>query len=299
MEGIASWNRLKEPNMSSVGKKLEIGMVAKDWGRTPDVYLKRISDFGFSLCQLGGVSDSLLFGPDRNAHIAALKREMAARNITISALWIPFRGQTWGFGDGPATLGLVPEATRAERMIRACMTSQTASELGIDVLAAHVGFIPEEGNFYRRFIEDMRRFLEYCRNQGQTFIFETGMESVETLERFFRDLDMPNIGLNFDPANLLIYNFDDPGILLDKLGRYVVNMHVKDGRRPTRPATLGSETPVGEGDAHVADMIRRLYREFGYTGPLVIEREIDESQQEPDIRKTTQLLEALRQELGV
>ena len=61
-----------------------------------------------------------------------------------------------------------------------------------------------------------------------------------------------------------------------------------------------SAAVAGEGDAQVLALIRRLHREFGYTGPLVIEREIaDEKQQQADIMGTAALLEGLRQELGV
>lgn len=286
--------------MSKPIPPLGIGAIAKVYDRPPEVYLRRITDYGLDLCQLGGVADNLLFGPDRAGCVQALKRELQARDITVSAVWIPYRGQKWGFYDGPATLGLVPEAARAERMIRSCMTAQLAAELGVKVLAAHVGFIPQEdGDCYRRFRDDMRRFLEFCQNQDQTFIFETGQEPVAVLEKFLRDLDMPNIGLNFDPANLLIYNFDDPAELVEKLGQYVVNMHIKDGCRPTRPATLGCECFCGEGDAHVAELVKRLYREHGYAGPLVIEREIEEEQQMIDIVKTVKLLENVCRELGV
>jgi sugar phosphate isomerase/epimerase len=253
-----------------------------------------------NVCQLGGVAENLLFGKERAERIRDLKREIAARDITVTSVWIPFRNQKWGFYDAPNSIGMIPAATRAECMLRACMTSQLAAELGVDVIGAHVGFIPQEdGDFYRRFVEDMRHYLEYCQNLGQTFIFETGQEPVEVLERLFKDLDMPNIGLNFDTANLLIYNFDDPSVLVDKLGSKVINTHIKDGCRPTQPARLGTEAFFGEGDANIAELIRRLYREHKYTGPLIIEREIDGDQQLTDIRKTVKMLEEIRKELGV
>ncbi len=279
---------------------LAIGAVAKVYDRAPEVYLKTVADCNLHVCHLGGTADNLLFGPDRRERVRELKRTAQAMEIEISAVWIPYRGQSGTFFDGPRTLGLVPDATRAERMIRSCMTSQLAAELEVGVIAAHVGFVPaQDGDYYRRFIEDMRMFLEYCRNNGQTFIFETGQESVATIERMFKDLDMPNIGLNFDTGNLLIYNFDDPAVLVDRLGQYVVNTHIKDGRRPVQPATLGSEPAVGDGDAHVCELVKRLYREYNYTGPLVIEREIEGEQQRQDIERTVALLENIRKELGL
>jgi sugar phosphate isomerase/epimerase len=88
-------------------------------------------------------------------------------------------------------------------------------------------------------------------------------------------------------------------VLVDKLGERVVNTHIKDGCRPTQPARLGSEAFFGEGEANIAELIRRLYREKNYTGPLIIEREIDGDQQLIDVRKTVEILENIRKELGV
>lgn len=286
--------------MSKTVPPLAVGAVAKVYNNPPEVYLKRITDYGVNVCQLGGVAENLLFGRDRTENIRKLKNELQARDISVTSVWIPFRNQRWGFYEAPLAIGMIPPTTRAECMLRGCMTCQLAAELGVDVIGAHVGFIPQEdGDFYRRFVEDMRHFLEYCQNLGQTFIFETGQEPVAVLERLFKDLDMPNIGLNFDTANLLLYNFDDPAVLVDKLGEKVINTHIKDGCRPTQPARLGTEAFFGEGEANIAELIRRLYREKNYTGPLIIEREIDGDQQLIDVRKTVEILHNIRKELRV
>ena len=61
-------------------------------------------------------------------------------------------------------------------------------------------------------------------------------------------------------------------------GQYVMNTHIKDGFYPTEGRSLGKEAPVGQGVANVGAVVRRL-EEIGYTGPLVIEREISGEQQ--------------------
>ncbi len=275
---------------------MPVGTIAKVRDRKPAEYLGEVAAFGVHYCQLGGVADNLLFGSGRAERVAELKETAAKLNLTITAFWVPFAGQRWGYADAPRYNGLVPEQFRTERMIRCCMASQTARELGIGILAAHVGFIPEDPQetAYKNFVSDFRYLLEFCAANDQQFILETGQENVETLERFINDLNMPNIGLNFDPANMLMYNQNEPMELLERLAKYIINVHCKDGKRPTRPATMGPETVFGQGDIDAPAIIRRLY-ELGYRGPLIIEREIsDRAQLKIDLEFTINYLEELK-----
>ena len=80
----------------------------------------------------------------------------------------------------------------------------------------------------------------------------------------------------FDPANILIYDIDDPIKALDVLRKYVIGVHCKDGKRPERKGELGKEYPRGEGDVNVENFIDKL-KKIGYTGSLTIEREISGS----------------------
>lgn len=273
-----------------------IGAIARVRGHKPSVYLQEIADYGLHCCQIGAVTQELLFGPGRNQHIAELKEVSEKLDMAITALWIPFADQDWS---NHYSLGLVPVEFRGERMVQSCMISQTAKELGIKNVAAHIGFIPEDptDSVYKSFIRDFRYFLEFCLSNGQNFIFETGQESVNTLERMFNDLDMPNIGINFDPANMLMYDKGDPLEVIDRLGKYIVNVHCKDGSRPENSEKLGKEKLFGNGDINAPEILKRLY-EIGYRGPLIIEREAgDAEQQKKDIEYTIKYLEKQKQQI--
>ncbi len=270
-----------------------IGTIARIRNRQPSIYLQEIADYGLNCCQVGGVSAELLFGPERKRHIAELKAVSEKLNIAITALWIPFADQNWA---DHRSLGLVPVEFRGERMVQSCMISQAAKELGIKNLAAHIGFIPADPAdcVYKSFIRDFRYFLDFCLNNEQNFIFETGQESVDTLERVINELNMPNIGINFDPANMLMYNTDNPMEVVNRLGKYIINVHCKDGSRPEEGARLGKEKLFGTGDINAPEILKRLY-EIGYRGPLIIEREAgDAEQQKRDIEYTVNYLKEIR-----
>jgi sugar phosphate isomerase/epimerase len=111
--------------------------------------------------------------------------------------------------------------------------------------------------------------------------------------RFIQDVGRENLGVNFDPANMLLYGSGEPIEALGLLGRYVMGAHAKDGTWPPRPGELGDEKPLGEGQVGIDRYVAKL-KEIGYTGALTIEREISGPQQIEDIRRAIRLLESLR-----
>jgi sugar phosphate isomerase/epimerase len=131
-----------------------------------------------------------------------------------------------------------------------------------------------------------------CKDLGLHFCFETGQETPVTLLRTMTDIGTGNLGINLDPANLLMYGKANPIDALDILGPYVKGVHAKDGEYPTTPGELGVEKPLGQGRVNFPVLVPKL-KSFGYTGPLTIEREISGDQQIKDIRHAVQLLTPL------
>ena len=136
-------------------------------------------------------------------------------------------------------------------------------------------------------------FADYLKGNGQKLSLETGQETGPTLLRFLHDLGRDNVGVNFDPANMILYGSGDPIAALRLVGQYVIGCHCKDGVPPTEPDQLGTEMPLGQGDVGIERFIRTLH-ELGYTGPLTIEREITGDQQKADIIEARALLEEIR-----
>jgi L-ribulose-5-phosphate 3-epimerase len=254
---------------------------------------------GFSYCQIVSPPDDYLYGKNAKKMTQNLKNAMKANGICVNSVFMSFKNQVWKYpNDAKRTIGLVPPESRAERIGRACRIGNWAKEIGVDVLASHVGFIPEDRNceLYRKFVDAMRELTLFLEANKQYFIFETGQESVDVLKHTMEDIGTENLGINFDPANLLLYDMDDPSYLVETLGKHVMHIHCKDGIRPVKKGILGTETPLGEGDTNFENLLTDLYA-IGYRGPLTIEREISGFEQDADILKAKHLLERIKKNL--
>ncbi len=256
----------------------------------------KVKELGFTTCQLGGPPENYLRGPEAKANNERFMAAMAETGITVTSTFIMWSGHIWNNFGGPRTIGLVPPDRRGARVVQACRVSNWAREVGIDAVTSHVGFIPEdpEDANYQPFIETMRELVDYCIENGQTFAFETGQETAQTLVRAIQDIDRaPHVGINLDPANLLLYGKSVPMEVVDLVAPYVFNTHCKDGKAPKPGQGLGEEYALGEGDVNIRALIPALYR-LGYRGPLTIEREISGEKQTADILAAKAMLEEIK-----
>ena len=173
--------------------------------------------------------------------------------------------RTGGFGD---------PSTRSERLERFRWGLARTRELGLADLMLHAGFIPEVGDPARKpFLDTLSKVADLAGAAGVTVAFETGQESAALLRRTLDDLRSPHLKVNFDPANMLLYDKDDPLRVLDLLASDIRSVHVKDANRPPRPGVWGEEVPLGRGQTNTREFVRAL-RRVGYAGPLCIEREV-------------------------
>jgi sugar phosphate isomerase/epimerase len=200
----------------------------------------------------------------------------------------------WNFTEGPTTIGLVPEQYRAQRVATLKEGADFAVRVGVSSITTHVGFIPESASnpLYPGLIDALREVVAHCGKRGITFCFETGQETPITLLRAIEDLGYDNVGINLDPANLLMYGKANPVDALDLFGQYVVGVHAKDGEYPTDVRRLGVEKPLGEGRVNFPVLVTKL-KSLGYRGALTIEREISGPKQIEDIKRAIEVLSAL------
>lgn len=223
-------------------------------------------------------------------------KEMFGNKYSISGLWAGWIvGPTvWNFIDGPATIGIVPETWRKERMEGIKRVMDFANMLNLKTVTTHMGFMPENPNTkeYRDILDAIYELCEYANQYGIDFCFETGQETPTTILRTINDVKargLNNLKINLDPANLLLYGKGNPMDAVDVFGQYVVGVHVKDGDYPTDGDNLGHEHKVGTGRVNFEYIINKLHQ-FGYKGPLTIEREITGDQQKKDILDTINYL---------
>ena len=80
------------------------------------------------------------------------------------------------------------------------------------------------------------------------------------------------------------------------MGKLIINVHGKDGVRPTEAGQMGIEKRLGDGQVDFPSLIKLLY-DTGYRGPLTIEREISGPQQIKDIIHAKQILETIKKGL--
>jgi sugar phosphate isomerase/epimerase len=218
-------------------------------------------------------------------------------NVEVSSFWAGYPGPgIWDFIDGPSTLGFVPPEYREMRVEAMMKAVKFAVKIGAPSISTHAGFIPESPKdpYYEGTIEALRKIAQACKDNGLGFWFETGQETPVTLFRAITDIGTGNLGVNLDPANLLLYGRGNPVDALDILGPYVQGVHAKDGDYPTEPNKLGREYPLGEGKVNFPVLIPKL-RSFGFDNPITIEREISGPKQIEDIQRAIAVLTPLIQ----
>lgn len=259
---------------------------------SPDEIVDSVRSFGVSCGQIGVHGDARLSDSYAQVWRSALERG----GLRVATAFTGFRGESYASIPICAeTVGYVPRATREERERRTYEVAGFAHRLGIPGLATHIGCLPHdpEDPDYVAVLELVRRVCDRCAEHGQTFALETGQEPATALLDFLRAADRPNLGINFDPANMILYGSGQPMAALDALKDHILTVHCKDGTWPVTPGEWGCETPLGEGDVGMGRYVATL-REIGYTGPLTIEREIVGEKQREDIRHAIALLEGLR-----
>lgn len=181
--------------------------------------------------------------------------------------------KTGGFGD---------PATRPERLKRLSWALDRTKALGLADLTMHAGFLPEPGDPDRKpFLDTLAKASQAASDKGVTIAFETGQETAELLRRTLDDLKCPNLKVNFDPANMILYDKGDPIRAVEVLGPDIRSVHVKDAVRTKVPGTWGDEVPLGKGEVDIRRFLQTL-KNVGYRGALCIEREVGSQQQRFD-----------------
>ena len=273
-------------------KEMEVGLMF--WaGPDAAAVLREVKALGIRCWQLGVPGDLPLDGAAPRWK-AALQREQ----FHLTTVFAAYRGES--YADVPTvqrTVGFIPQATRGEREARTLEVIDFGAAIGVGSFACHIGFVPEDTAHpdYIAVREMVRRICDHAAKHGMTFALETGQEPAHVLREFLHDVGRPNIGINFDPANMILYGTGDPIEALGILGPHVLSVHCKDGDWPPKdnPAALGTEQPLGRGSVGMERYIRKL-KEIGYRGPLNIEREIeDREQQKRDILMGKELLQRL------
>lgn len=282
-----------QPGESKALKPMALGLLITPSGDFEE-YIRRVSDLGFTNCFLQ--LDKFLnnFTP-----VLADKFRTLLAKYGVTATTVEVVGPEpleWNFLRGPATIGLVPPATRAARIDALRQASDFAKLLGVPQVQTHCGFIPEDpaDALYAGTVEAIRSVTLHCHGNGQHFLMETGQETPTAMARVIHDVALAKLAVGLDTANLILYGKANPVDAVDILGPHIRSVHAKDGRWPTDPSQLGEEVLIGKGLVDFKQVFTKLHR-LGYTGAVTIERETSGPQQIEDVRQEKLYLERVLQ----
>ncbi len=219
----------------------------------------------------------------------------ASADIAITAGMVGFEGENYGtIGSIRKTGGLVPSDLWPARRALAIAAGELASKIGIDRISLHLGFIPPGNDpTYATLLDRAREIARAWAAHDIDLLFETGQERASDLLTFLNDLNTKNVGVNFDPANMILYGAGDPVEAVGMLGRHIRHVHVKDAIASPRPGVeWGREVPFGEGEVDGTAFFRALI-DAGYEGPLTIECEIHAADRLANVKTAIAKLEEL------
>ena len=148
------------------------------------------------------------------------------------------------------TGGVAPDEHWETNLRAASHNAALAQRLGVGLVTFHAGFLPHRrGDALRNTLLDrLRRVTAEFAGRAIRVGFETGQESADTLLDVLDELALGDaVGVNFDPANMILYGMGDPIESLRALLPHVVQIHVKDALPSGTPGQWGSEVPVGDG----------------------------------------------------
>ena len=169
------------------------------------------------------------------------------------------------------TGGIVPdEHWEANKKIVSAGAKLT-QELGCRYMSTHAGFLDEsDPAALAKYIERVSWMRDECAKHGVTLLLESGQETAADLASFMSKVG--GIGINLDPANMILYDKGRPMEALRTLRPWIRQIHVKDARRTKTPGTWGEEVRWGEGEVGGKAFIAAL-EDGGFDGNYVVERE--------------------------
>ena len=216
------------------------------------------------------------------SRIEDAKKQLADRGLVVSAICGDFGGH--GFESAEENEWKIPASKTV---------ADLAVKFGSKVVTTHIGVVPEDSTCetYQRMKDACAEIGAYAESVGVTFAIETGPEKPETLAAFIRDVGSKGIGVNLDPANLVMVTGCDPVAAVYTLKDFIVHTHAKDGvmLKKTEPKRIYTffaeggigdlrmedyfkELPLGDGDVPFDKYLDAL-ADIGYEGFLTVERE--------------------------
>ncbi len=276
--------------------RFPIGVIIDSFRTDTVTAVKKAAAVGANGIQVYATSGAMAPENLTAAARADFRKLVADNGLVISALCGDLGG---GFGNAEKN---------AEKIEKSKRILDLAKELGTDVVTTHIGVVPTNSSVdrYKIMQEACSELASYADEIGAHFAIETGPETSAVLKSFLDTLNSTGVGVNLDPANLVMVTGDNPAKAVYNLRDYIVHTHAKDGNQlfykdpeivygvvkdviVTGPSF--EEVPLGEGQVPWVDYLNAL-EDIGYKGFLTIEREVGDNP-EGDIAKAVDFLRKL------
>ncbi len=235
-------NRLGFAEPESNLKPMALGLLIKP-ADGPEATISRVKNMGFTNCFFSLDAYIGKYTPALADELGGLLKKYGVTATTAEVVG-PGR-LVWDFEDGPSTIGLVPRESRAARIDALKQTSDFAKLLGITQIQTHCGFIPENPRdpLYDEAVLAIQDVAKHCAANGQRFLMETGQETPTTMARAIKDVNLPNVGVGLDTANLILYGKANPVDAVDIIGPHVHSHPRKRRQVAHRPHEAGRRSP--------------------------------------------------------
>jgi sugar phosphate isomerase/epimerase len=245
-------------------------------------------------CGLDAVQLALVPCAEEPAAWGDAVARLRARGIRVVSGMLATVGEDYSTLESIArTGGVRPDDTWPATRARAEAVAALAGRARIGLVTFHAGFIPHDraDPGRRAMVARLREVADRFAAHGVQVAFETGQEDAATLLGALEEIAHPNVGVNFDPANMILYGMGDPVAALRALAPHVVQVHVKDAVPTQVPGTWGKEVVAGTGAVDWAAFLAEVAR-LPRAVDLVIEREAGPTR-EADISAAARLVRRL------
>lgn len=246
----------------------------------PQELIAKLQDIGIRRIQLA--LDPLRESPSVWGEAPALFQQ---KGITVVSGMLGCVGEDYSTLETiKVTGGIAPDATWEQNRKNFQATAALARQLGLKLVTVHAGFLPHEEKdpTFAKMLGRLAETADIFMAANIALGLETGQETAPVLVQLLQKLRRPNVGVNFDPANMILYDKGNPIDALRALGPWIRQVHIKDARRTTVPGTWGEEVVVGTGEVDWPAFFASL-KGLNFTGDFVIEREAG-NQRVADIR---------------
>jgi sugar phosphate isomerase/epimerase len=234
----------------------------------------------------------LNIGPACETNRGDYLTQVTRQNWTISSTMIGFPQEDYTTLETiKKTGGIVPDDCWEKNKERFLMAIEATAALNVPYLSSHFGFLDSsEPEYTKKISERIRMLADAAGRKNVVLLMETGQERADALRQFLNELAHPALGVNFDPANMILYNMGNPVEAVRVLAPWIRHLHIKDAIRTAQPGTWGQEVVWGTGQVGAECFLKTL-REIGYKGVLSIEREAGQDRF-GDIQKAVRHLSA-------